>query len=203
MEQVDVTAPVAILLENHRLPIVVAQALVGSVRLHEPADQVGVAILMGSLLSQGTKTRTGPVISQLIEDAGGALSMRSSGGTVKVLSGDTDLGLDLLFDCLMNAEFDKDDLESKRYQILNQLAEDEQTAEQTGRVARIVGEVRRGGQQRDLHGRHQQERHRGQGAERDDALSGRASPPFSIRRQPRLPSGPHRRDASQSGDRSR
>jgi zinc protease len=119
-----------ILLENHRLPIVVAQAQVANVRLHEPADQVGVATLMGSLLSQGTKTRTGPVISQMIEDAGGALSMRSSGGTVKVLSDDTDLGLDLLFDCLIAAEFDKDDLESKREQILNQLAEDGQVAEE-------------------------------------------------------------------------
>ncbi|HVK15004.1 MAG TPA: pitrilysin family protein [Gemmataceae bacterium] len=119
-----------ILLENHRLPIVVAQAQVANVRLHEPADQVGVATLMGSLLSQGTKSRTGPVISQLIEDAGGALSMRSSGGTVKVLSDDTGLGLDLLLDCLMNPEFDKDDLESKRDQILTQLAEDEQTPEE-------------------------------------------------------------------------
>ena len=43
-----------ILLENHRLPIVVAKAEVDKVRLYEPADQVGVAALMGALLEEGT-----------------------------------------------------------------------------------------------------------------------------------------------------
>jgi zinc protease len=114
-----------ILLENHRLPIVVAQANVARVRLREPVDQIGVASLMGSLLDEGTPTRTGPEIARLIEDTGGALDMTSAGGSVKVLADDTELGLDLLFDCLMNPIFGDDEIESKRDQILAALAEDE------------------------------------------------------------------------------
>ena len=82
-----------ILLENHRLPIVVAQASVARVRFHEAADQIGIASLMGSLLEEGTPTRTGPEIAKLIEDTGGGLNMTSSGGSFKVLTDDTELGL--------------------------------------------------------------------------------------------------------------
>ncbi|MSR53498.1 MAG: insulinase family protein [Gemmataceae bacterium] len=119
-----------LLLENHRLPIVVVEANVARVKLHEPADQVGIASLMGPLLEEGTTTRTGPQIALAIEDSGGALSMGAAGGSLKVLSDDLELGLDLLFDCLMNPEFHKDDLESKRDQLLSQLAEEEQQADQ-------------------------------------------------------------------------
>lgn len=118
-----------LLLENHRLPIVVAEAQVGHVRLNEPADKIGIAALMSTLLDQGTKTRTGTQISELIEDAGGALSMRATGGTVKVLTDDTDLGLDLLFDCLMSPRFDKDDFEAKQEQVLTDLADQDTVAE--------------------------------------------------------------------------
>jgi zinc protease len=119
-----------ILLENHRLPIVVAEANVPRVKLYEPSEQTGIATLMGMLLDEGTATRTGPKIAQLIEDAGGALSMTSSGGSFKVLSDDTDLGLDLLFDCLINPAFGEDELTSKRDQLLSQLAEEDKQADQ-------------------------------------------------------------------------
>ena len=89
-----------LLLENHRLPIVVASAAVNKVRLYEPADKVGVAALLGDLLGEGTATRTGEEISRLIEDVGGTLAFNSSGGSLKVLSPDADLGFDLFFDSL-------------------------------------------------------------------------------------------------------
>jgi len=114
-----------LLLENHRLPIVVVEAQVPRVRLYEPADQVGVAALMGNLLDEGTAKRTGPEIARLIEDTGGSLSMNSAGGSAKVLAGDIDLGLDLLFDCLINPAFGDDEVESKRDQLLSSLAEEE------------------------------------------------------------------------------
>jgi zinc protease len=119
-----------ILLENHRLPIVVAEAQVAKVRLYEPPDQIGIATLMGMLLEEGTKSRTGPEIARAIEDTGGALNMTATGGTVKVLADDTDLGLDLLFDCLMNPAFGEDEVASKRDQLLTQLAEEEQQSDQ-------------------------------------------------------------------------
>lgn len=119
-----------LLLENHRLPIVVAQAQVGKVKLYEPASQVGVAALMGDVLDEGTATRTGPDIARLIEDTGGTLHTGSSGGSVKVLADDTELGLDLLFDCLINPAFRDDDVESKREQLLSALAEEEKQPDQ-------------------------------------------------------------------------
>jgi zinc protease len=119
-----------LLLENHRLPIVVVEAQVPRVKLHEPADQVGVATLMGNSLDEGTTTRTGPEIARLIEDAGGSLTTGSSGGSVKVLSDDTELGLNLLFDCLMNPAFGEEEVESKRDQLLSTLAEDEKQPDQ-------------------------------------------------------------------------
>jgi zinc protease len=82
-----------ILLEDHRLPVVVASVEVADVRLREPADKLGVATLMGNLLEEGTAKHSGKDISALIENTGGSLSMSSAGGTLRVLTPDTDLGL--------------------------------------------------------------------------------------------------------------
>jgi zinc protease len=55
--------------------------------------------------------------------------MSSGGGSVKVLADDLDLGLDLLFDCLIHPKFGDDEVESKRDQLLSSLAEDEKRPE--------------------------------------------------------------------------
>jgi zinc protease len=112
-------------LEDHRLPVVVAAVDIADVRLREPADKLGVAALMGNLLEEGTATRTGKEISGLIEDAGGSLSLSSSGGSVKVLTPDTDLGLGLLFDSLQKPSFPADALERMRDQQLSAIADAE------------------------------------------------------------------------------
>ncbi len=114
-----------ILLEDHRLPVVVAAAEVADVRLREPADKLGVATLMGNLLEEGTTKHTGKQISALIEDAGGSLSLSSSGGSVKVLAPDTDLGLGLLFESLQAPTFPEDALERMREQQLSAIADAE------------------------------------------------------------------------------
>ncbi len=123
-----------VLLENHRLPIVVAEAFIADVRLREPAEKAGVAALMGDMLEEGTATRTGTEIATLIEDAGGSLSLGSSGGSVKVLTPDTDLGLSLLFDCLIHPSFPADELERKRDQQLTAIAEAETQPQSKARL---------------------------------------------------------------------
>ncbi|MBX7104813.1 MAG: insulinase family protein [Gemmataceae bacterium] len=112
-----------LLLENHRLPVVAAQVFVRGVRLSEPAEKAGVAALTGSLLDEGTKTRTGQQIAEAIEGVGGELTMSPSGGAVKVLSSDTDLGLTLLLDCLLNPSFPKEAFERIRTTSLAALEE--------------------------------------------------------------------------------
>ncbi len=108
-----------LLLENHRMPIVAADAFVRNVRLSEPADKAGIVSLTGAMLDEGTTTRTGDQIATAIEDVGGSLSLTSSGGSVKVLSKDRALGLQLLLDCLIRPSFPKDALERIRAQTLS------------------------------------------------------------------------------------
>ncbi len=116
---------VLVMLENHRLPIVVADAYIADVRLREPADKSGVATLMGEMLDEGTPTHTGPEIATLIEDVGGSLEVGSSGGSLRVLTPDTGLGLSLLFDCLIHPSFPAEELDRKRDQLLTVIAENE------------------------------------------------------------------------------
>jgi zinc protease len=113
------------LLENHRLPLVAAEISIGRVSMVEPADKLGVAALVGSLLDEGTTTRTNHEIAQLIECTGGALSLSSSGGTLKVLTPDLERGVDVLFDCILNSTFPIDELEKKREETLAAIAEED------------------------------------------------------------------------------
>lgn len=114
-----------ITLEDHRLPVVVASLEVADVRLREPIDKLGVATLTGNLLEEGSAKHTGKEISALIEDTGGSLSLSSSGGTFRVLTPDTDLGLGLLFECLQTPTFPADALERMREQQLSAIADAE------------------------------------------------------------------------------
>src|SRR5262249_29917262 len=98
---------VLLLYENHRLPIVVAEALVQHVQLLEPEDKAGVAALTGYLLDEGTAKHTGAQIAEIIEDVGGTLSLSSGGGSVRVLAPHRHLGLELLLECLKDANFPK------------------------------------------------------------------------------------------------
>lgn len=114
-----------ILLEDHRMPIVVGSLEIADVRLREPEEKLGVATLMGNLLEEGTAKHTGKEISALIEDTGGALSTGSSGGSFKVLTPDTDLGLGLLFECIQTPTFPQDAFERMREQQLSSIADAE------------------------------------------------------------------------------
>lgn len=114
-----------LLFEDHRLPIVVAQADVKYVRLSEPEGQVGVANLMGRLLDEGTDKHTGREIAELIEGVGGQLGLEATGASVKVLATDRALGLKLFFECLTRAAFPKEALERERQRLLNEIADSE------------------------------------------------------------------------------
>jgi zinc protease len=114
-----------LLMENHRLPIVVAQAAVKWVPLLEPEDKAGVATLMGSLLDEGTTRHTVREIAEAIEDVGGVLSLSSTGGSVRVLTPDRSLGLGLLFECLSQANFPKEAFARKQAQLLSLIADSE------------------------------------------------------------------------------
>ncbi len=114
-----------LLWENHRLPIVVGEAHIAQVALREPDDRTGLAALMGGLLDEGTTKHSGPEIAELIENVGGALSLSSSGGSVKVLAKDQHLGLELLIECLTQANFPADAFKREREHQLAAIDESE------------------------------------------------------------------------------
>jgi zinc protease len=99
---------VLLLFENHRLPIIVAHARVRDAHLYESDEKLGVASLTGDLLDEGTTRHTGPQIAEMIENVGGSLALSSGGGSVRVLTPDRELGLGLLFECLMEPTFPKE-----------------------------------------------------------------------------------------------
>jgi len=112
---------VLLLLENHRLPILVAQAAVRHVSLLEPEAKAGLAALMGSLLDEGTAKHSSAEIAEAIENVGGKLDLNSSGGSVRVLAPDRHLGLNLLLECLSQPIFPKDAVGREKAQQLSSI----------------------------------------------------------------------------------
>ncbi|HEV3386828.1 MAG TPA: pitrilysin family protein, partial [Gemmata sp.] len=115
-----------IMLEEHRLPIFVAEVQVADVLLRESPDKAGVASLVGSLLDEGTDKHTSKQLATLVDDTGGSLTLNSSGGTLKVLTPDTTLGLELLFECITRPTFPMDAFDRHKEQQLSTI-DDAQT----------------------------------------------------------------------------
>jgi zinc protease len=124
-----------LLLERHRLPIVVAAAEVRDIRLQEPPDQAGIAALVGSMLDEGTRAHSGAQIAETIESAGGELDVNADGGSVKVLSDDASLGLSLLLECLTQPAFPGTALERQRERQLSDI--DDQFKQPETRAAQV------------------------------------------------------------------
>jgi zinc protease len=120
---------VLLLYENHRLPIVVAAAQVQHVILLEPEDKAGVAALTGYLLDEGTAKHSGTQIAELIEDVGGTLAVNSNGGTVRMLAPHRHLGLELLLECLTEANFPKEAFARQKARLLSDIDEAEEQPE--------------------------------------------------------------------------
>jgi zinc protease len=114
-----------LLYEDHRLPIVTARAELHRVNAYETDDKLGEAALTGMLLQESTKKHTGPEIANLIESVGGSLDLSASGGAVRVLSPDRSLGLGLLFECLTQPAFAKEDFARQQAMLISSLKDQE------------------------------------------------------------------------------
>jgi zinc protease len=117
---------VLLLFENHRLPIVEAHLAVRDVSLYEPDDKLGVAALTGLMFAEGTARHSTAEIAEMIANVGGVLARRgSSGGSVRVLAPDRELGLGLLLECVTQPAFPKKAFAQKRAALLAAIAEAE------------------------------------------------------------------------------
>jgi zinc protease len=113
---------VLLVAERPAVPIVTATLVLQAGAVFDPPTKPGVANLTAIMLSQGTKTRTAPQISEAIEFVGGSLSVESGMDTTRltfsVLSKDLDLALDLTADLLTNPTFPPAEFAKKVPEVL-------------------------------------------------------------------------------------
>jgi len=104
------------LLEDHELPLINVSALIRTGSVCEPADQIGLAGLTGTVMrTGGTTGKTGDEIDEQLEQIAAMVETgigRSSGSArMSVLKEDVDMGLSVLADVLMNPVFREDKIE--------------------------------------------------------------------------------------------
>ena len=113
VERVELPNGLVLLLsENHSIPSVSINAVVGAGSRFETDEKAGLASLVGALLDAGTESRTSQEIAETIEAVGGQLGTfgdyQSSGAVARLLSKNTALGLEVVSDLLINATFPED-----------------------------------------------------------------------------------------------
>ena len=116
---------VVLLYEDRRLPLFVAGASLRASGIYQDDTKLGVARLTGDLLDEGTAKRSGAEISDAIETVGGALSLSSTGGTVKSLSPDRKLALSLLLESMVEPTFPADAFRRAHARLLAEITESE------------------------------------------------------------------------------
>jgi zinc protease len=116
--------------EKHGVPIVTVSMLIQAGSILDPPDKPGVANLVAKLLTQGTRTRTAPQISEAIEFVGGSLGVDAGQElttiSLSVLGKDLDLGLDLLADILQNPTFASAEIERKKQEVIAGIKRDQE-----------------------------------------------------------------------------
>ena len=116
--------------EQRAVPIVTVSLLIPAGSVQDPPDKPGVANLVAQLMTQGTKTRTAPQISEAIEFLGASLSVdagqESTTISLSVLSKDLDTGLELMADVLLNPVFNQADLERKINEVVAGIKRDQE-----------------------------------------------------------------------------
>jgi zinc protease len=114
-----------VLFENKRLPIFEARFSLREVDIYQNDDQLGIASLTGSMLDEGTTKRSSEEIAEAIEAVGGELSLGGVSGSVKTLSTDRKMGLETLFECLLQPSFPKDAFTRIKERQLAEIGEEE------------------------------------------------------------------------------
>lgn len=117
------------LVENHGLPLVTVEVLMGVGREANPKGKAGLTALTASMLDEGTKAHTGNQLAAALADLGADLSVWGGGDSSAVLMdalGAEALApsLDLLTEVLRQPRFDKGDFARVKQQTLDQISAD-------------------------------------------------------------------------------
>jgi zinc protease len=115
-----------IVVMHHEQPEVTMRILVRAGAAYDPPGKAGTAALVGSLLNQGTSTRTAQEIADAIDSIGGALDTGAGGdhsaATVLVMKDSFDIGMDMLADVVRRPAFAPEEIERQRRQTIQSLA---------------------------------------------------------------------------------
>jgi predicted Zn-dependent peptidase len=109
-----------ILSENHKLPRVAFQFIIGSDPRIE-GDKAGLSDFMGSLIMSGTEKRTKDQLDNEIDFIGANLIASNSNVYMSCLTKHLDKGLDLMNDVMQNANFPQSEFERVKKQLQSNL----------------------------------------------------------------------------------
>lgn len=103
-------------MEDHELPLIHIDAMIGVGNIYEPADKVGLASLTGTVMrTGGTKHLSGNEIDERLEQMAAELSVGigvdAGAASLDLLKKDFDKGLALFADILINPAFEEEKLQ--------------------------------------------------------------------------------------------
>ncbi len=108
--------------ENHANPTIALQGIVKAGGIFDPPGKSGVAAFVGSMLDQGTKTRSAFQQATAIESLGASLRFDGGLETLSIsgnlLSGDLEQILGVLADALRNPVFPAEEIEKMRGELI-------------------------------------------------------------------------------------
>ncbi len=111
--------------EDRELPTFDIEVTVRTGSMFEPEEKNGLASMCGALLRKGTTSMTSEEIDEYMAQIAGRLStgigFSSGSASLSVLKEDTDKGLKMLADVLMNPRFDEDEIRRYRERALQGL----------------------------------------------------------------------------------
>jgi len=114
-----------IVVMHHEQPEVTMRILVRAGAAYDPPGRSGTAALAGSLLNQGTTTRSAEEIADTIDSIGGALDTGAGGdvtsASVLVMKDSFDVGMDLLADVVRRPVFATEEIDRQRKQAIANL----------------------------------------------------------------------------------
>lgn len=107
------------LVEDHELPVVLARIRIGVGSIDDPPGKTGLASITGSVMrTGGTAKRNGDQIDAELESIAASvesgIDLTSGYAVMSVLKENTDLGLDVLADVLMNPAFPQEKIDLQK-----------------------------------------------------------------------------------------
>ncbi len=118
---------IVFVVENHKLPKVSATLRIDTGPITE-GDKAGVMELMGSMLSEGTKTKTKAVFDREVDEMGSDVNLNSGGGSASALTRYFDKTFMLMADAIKNPAMEESSFDKVKTMAITDLKTTEKSA---------------------------------------------------------------------------